>query len=255
MIRSNDRPSSFALLIGLVVALLLTLSWEATGSAGPSATLGDECIQQALRKPHVLRPAVMYNAGARTNTRLRLSGQVTRGKYEYPALPGECGEGLVRFTGARLEVRRQQGRHIWQSLTGGWAGRLTVGNDTQFLGPELERAYGLTPWPARYWVECVHGKFEQVRLRLRSQVRNAISRGVVAQRIYTVPVPVHGSCWAAQVSAWETEDCKVKKNKEGVETSVCEHCTFRSQRYHGIRCERLPDKLRRGHSSAKRNQS
>jgi hypothetical protein len=255
MIRSNAPRSILPLVISAVVALILTSGGGAAGSTVPSATLEDECIQQALRKPRVIHPAAMFNAGARTETRLRLSGQVTRGKYEYPALPGECGEGLVRFTGARLEVRRQQGRHVWQSLTGGWANRLTVGNDTQFLGPELERAYGLTPWPARYWVECVHGKFERLRLRLRSQVKNAISRGVVAQRIYTVSVPVHGSCWAAQVSAWETEDCKVKKNEEGVETSVCKHCTFRSQRYHGIRCERLPDKLRRGHSSAKRNQS
>lgn len=196
----------------------------------------------------------MYNAGARIHTRLRLSGQVTRGTYEYPALPSECGDGLVRATGANLEVRWQQGKHVWQSLTNGWSpAGLTVGNDTQIVGPELERAYGLTPWSAWQWVECVHGRFERVRLRLRNRVRDANSGRVVAQHIYTVSVPVHGSCWAARVSAWETEDCRVKK-RNGVETSVCKHCVFKDQRRHGIRCEALPPDLRRGRSSATRDQ-
>ena len=245
----NGRQTSHTLLAGVAAAFLLVSGVAATGSTMASATLRTECLKRALQKPRAIRPAVMYHAGARPNTRLRLKEQLTLGTYEYPALPVECAKAYKRFTGAKLEVRRHRSVPVWQSLTKNWGERATSGNDTQLLGPELERAYGLTPWSPWQWNECVNGKFQRVRLRLRNQAISTISRHVIAQRIYTVSVPVRGNCWAARVSAWETEGCVVKK-KGGVETSVCKHCVFKSQRYHGIRCERLPANLRRGRISA-----
>jgi hypothetical protein len=165
-----------------------------------------ECIQKGLAKPALEKPPVMNHAGIRPFTPHHYYIQNISGELGYPDVSAYCPPelGLARVSHGQIEMEAPNGHETWAPL-GPPNNPVHIGN----ASGESELNYSPShAWPDSVFNGCFDGKFRKVRVVLTESLKDTQHHKVVKDREYTMSVPVHGSCVAAEESARATKNIR-----------------------------------------------
>jgi hypothetical protein len=166
-----------------------------------AASLKEECIRAGLKRPKIEKPPVMDHAGIRPFTPHHYYIQNISGKFGYSLMPPGCGPLWERVSHGQIKMEKKGDPRTMIKL-GAPNNPVYIGNQKG----ESELNYGPShAWPDYLFNECVDGRFQRVQLLLTESLKNTRTHEVEAKRDFTINVPVHGSCAAAEESAEVTK--------------------------------------------------
>lgn len=194
--RLGGRGTAAALLSILVLACAAGLP-RASGASGESGdpALLQRCLSAALLRPKVVRPPRMIRAGIWPNTGFRYE-QAVVGALGYGAMPEECAGRYARISGGDVQMLRKGRWVTTRRSAAGWAGG--EGGTARVI---TGGGHPDDPRSAFIYNACMHGRFHKVRLRVVTSLTRPALGTTEGRREWRLPVPVHGSCSRAAVSA------------------------------------------------------